>query len=138
MHWRDDAGQVYFRTGDLGRLDEDGFLYVLDRKKDMIISGGLNIYASDLEHVLLEHEAVAETAVIGVPSEQWGETPLALVVRKPGVDVTPEALVLWANERLGKSQRISKVEWREELPKTPVGKVLKRELRAPYWSRSSH
>jgi len=133
MLWRDAEGAVYLRTGDLGRLDEDGFLYVLDRKKDMIISGGLNVYASDLESVLAQHDAVREVAVIGIPSTEWGETPLALVVLASGAEATADALRAWANERLGKSQRITRVELRDELPKSAVGKVLKRQLREPYW-----
>lgn len=133
MHWRDAQGHLFLRSGDVGRLDEDGFLYLSDRKKDMIISGGLNIYATDLEIVLDKHPDVAEVAVIGVPSEAWGETPLALVVLEAGANADPEALCAWANERLGKSQRIDRVELHSELPKSPIGKILKRELRAPYW-----
>ncbi len=131
--WCDGDGNRFYRTGDMGRFDEDGFLYLLDRIKDMIISGGFNIYASDLEDVLLRHEAVADAAVIGVPSERWGETPLGLVVVKADARLTPEALKEWANARLGKTQRLSAVEFRESLPRSTIGKVLKRELRKPYW-----
>jgi long-chain acyl-CoA synthetase len=133
---RDPAGTLFFRTGDLGRFDEDGFLYLLDRKKDIIISGGFNVYASDLESVFASHAGVAEVAVIGIPSERWGETPLALVVARPGSNVTAEELRDYGNARLGKMQRVSRVELREELPKNSIGKILKRELRAPYWSAS--
>jgi acyl-CoA synthetase (AMP-forming)/AMP-acid ligase II len=135
MAWHDAEGRLYLRTGDMGRFDEDGFLTLLDRKKDMIISGGFNIYAADLEAVLMGHPAVAEAAVIGVPSEQWGETPLALVVPRAGRRVDTEELRAWANERLGKAQRISAVELRDALPRSSIGKILKRELRAPYWSQ---
>jgi len=133
MLWTSPDGLTFVRSGDVGRLDDDGFLYLSDRKKDMIISGGLNIYATDLEIAIDAHPDVQEVAVIGIPSEEWGETPLALVVAEPGKDVDPGALCAWANERLGKSQRISAVELRDELPKSPIGKILKRELRAPYW-----
>ncbi|MBW1688118.1 MAG: 4-coumarate--CoA ligase, partial [Deltaproteobacteria bacterium] len=104
-----------------------------DRTKDVIISGGFNIYATDLEIVLLDHEAVHEAAVIGIPSQQWGETPLALVVLEDADDVDAETLRRWANQRLGKGQRIAELELREKLPKSDIGKVLKRELRTPYW-----
>ena len=131
--WRDEAGRLFFRTGDIGRVDEAGYLYLLDRKKDVIISGGFNIYATDLEIVLGQHEAVREVAVIGVPSEQWGETPLALVVPEAGESISAADLCAWANARLGKSQRISRLEFREVLPKNDLGKILKRQLREPYW-----
>ncbi len=133
MLWRDAAGTLYFKTGDLGRFDEDGFLYLLDRKKDVIISGGFNVYATDLESVLARHASVAEVAVIGVPSERWGETPIALVVPKAGHPVAPEELLEWCNARVGKAQRLAAVELRAELPRNAIGKVLKRELREPYW-----
>jgi acyl-CoA synthetase (AMP-forming)/AMP-acid ligase II len=130
----DANGATYFRTGDVGRFDEDGFLHLLDRKKDVIISGGFNVYATDIEAVLATHPDVAEVAVIGVPSERWGETPLALVVPKPESRLTPGAVLEYGNARLGKLQRVSAVELRPELPKNAIGKVLKRELRAPYWT----
>jgi acyl-CoA synthetase (AMP-forming)/AMP-acid ligase II len=134
IYWYDAAGNRFQRSGDLGRFDTDGFLQLLDRKKDMIISGGFNVYAADLEVVLSQHEAVADVAVIGVPSERWGETPIGLVVLKPGCAVDAAALQAWANERLGKNQRLSAIEIRESLPRSPIGKLLKRELRAPYWA----
>jgi len=135
MLWTSPEGLAFYRSGDMGRIDEDGFIYILDRRKDMIISGGFNIYAVDLEKALLEHPAVADVAVIGIPSEQWGETPLALVVKTPGSPETEVELLEWANQRLGKTQRLSAVEFREELPRSTIGKVLKRELREPYWNR---
>ncbi len=135
MVFRDAGGALYFRSGDLGRFDDDGFLYLLDRKKDVIISGGFNVFATDLEGVLAGHPGVADVAVIGVPSERWGETPLALVVARPGVDVTPDDLREYCNERVGKAQRLSGVELRAELPRNAIGKVLKRELREPYWKK---
>ena len=130
--WFDASGKRFIRTGDIGRFDEDGFLTLLDRRKDMIISGGFNLYPSDLEAVLRMHPDVADAAVAGVPSERWGETPAAWVVPRPGSAPDPETLRLWANERLGKMQRISAVELIEELPRSHIGKILKRELRDGY------
>lgn len=127
--WFDAGGKRFIRTGDIGRFDADGFLILFDRKKDMIISGGFNIYPSDLEAQLREHPAVAEAAVVGVPSARWGETPVAFVVRRPG-DATPgEALRDWLNARVGKIQRVAAVVIVDELPRNAIGKVLKRELR---------
>ncbi len=130
--WFAPDGKRYIRTGDIGRFDEDGFLILFDRKKDMVISGGFNIYPSDLEAQLREHPAVADVAVVGVPSEAWGETPVAFVVRHPGDDgqATPDpALRAWLNERVGKTQRLSDLRTIAELPRSAIGKVLKRELR---------
>jgi long-chain acyl-CoA synthetase len=135
LYWRDREGRVFHRTGDVGRFDADGFLVLLDRKKDVIISGGQNVYAADLEAVLGGHPEVADVAVIGVPSEAWGETPLALVVPRAGSRPDAVALRDWANARVGKMQRLSAVELRAELPRSALGKVLKRELRAAYWNR---
>ena len=119
----------WVHTGDVGRFDDAGYLYIVDRKKDMIISGGFNIYPSDLEAVLRGHAAVAEAAVVGVPSEQWGETPVAFVVRRAGTDISGEALLQWANAQLGKTQRLARLHLIDELPRSAIGKVLKRELR---------
>jgi acyl-CoA synthetase (AMP-forming)/AMP-acid ligase II len=132
--WLHPSGERWLRTGDIGRVDEDGFLYLVDRKKDMIISGGQNIYPADIEAVLLEHAAISEVAVIGVASERWGETPLALIVAKPGVAADTDAITSWANARLGKQQRIAAARLLDELPRNPNGKVLKRELRGRYAS----
>ena len=127
--WHDAAGQRYIRTGDLGRFDADGFLTLLDRKKDMIISGGFNIYPSDLEAVLQQHEVIADCAVVGLASRRWGETPAAFVVLQPGATVSKEALLAWTNARLGKTQRLAALEIVDALPRSAIGKVLKRELR---------
>jgi acyl-CoA synthetase (AMP-forming)/AMP-acid ligase II len=127
--WFDAVGKRFIRTGDVGRFDDDGFLTLLDRRKDMIISGGFNLYPSDLEAVLRQHPDVAEAAVAGVPSERWGETPAAWVVRRAGASTDAEALRGWANERLGKTQRIAHLRLVDELPRSAIGKVLKRELR---------
>ncbi|HYD96996.1 MAG TPA: class I adenylate-forming enzyme family protein [Noviherbaspirillum sp.] len=127
--WRDASGKRFIRTGDIGRFDQDGFLTLMDRKKDMIISGGFNIYPSDLEAVLAQHPGVAEAAVVGVSSERWGETPVAFVVPKPGVELQPQEVLDWANARLGKTQRLASVQLTPLLPRSAIGKVLKRELR---------
>ena len=127
--WTAPDGSVWQRTGDIGRLDADGFLSIVDRKKDMIISGGFNIYPSDIEAVLAGHDDVVEASVVGVPSATWGETPVAFVVA-PGVDAP--SLKVWLNERLGKMQRVADVRLVDALPRGPIGKVLKRELRDFY------
>ena len=127
--WYAPDGKRFIRTGDVGRFDADGFLTLMDRKKDMIISGGFNVYPSDLEAVLIEHPAVAEAAVVGVASERWGETPVAFVVKKVGAGETAAQIRDWANQRLGKTQRLAAVETVDALPRSAIGKVLKRELR---------
>ncbi len=132
--WRDERGRTYIRTGDMGRFDEDGFLYILDRKRDMIVSGGLNVFASDIEEVFLRHPEVLDVAAIAIPHEKWGETPLALVRPRAGAKVTEADLKEWANRRLAKHQRVNAVEFRDEdFPRNALGKVLKRELRRRYW-----
>ncbi len=127
--WHDAEGRRFIRTGDIGRFDEDGFLTLIDRRKDMIISGGFNIYPSDLEAVLAQHQAVAEAAVVGAPSDRWGETPVAFVVLKAGSAATGDELCAWANEKLGKMQRLAEVRIKDAFPRSSIGKVLKRELR---------
>ena len=124
--WRDASGARFIRTGDLGSFDADGFLTLVGRAKDMIISGGINIYPSDLEDALRDHPAVADVAVVGAPSREWGETPVAFVVLRGPADA--EDLRSHANARLGKMQRISAVRLVDELPRSAIGKVLKREL----------
>ncbi|MDX1581715.1 MAG: AMP-binding protein, partial [Alphaproteobacteria bacterium] len=131
--WVDEEGNVWQRSGDMGKFDEDGFIILLDRMKDMIISGGFNVYAADLEAVLIKHSDVHDAAVIGIPSEEWGETPLGLVVARDGAKATPQEICDWANQHLGKQQRLSAVEFRDSLPRSTIGKLLKRELREPYW-----
>jgi acyl-CoA synthetase (AMP-forming)/AMP-acid ligase II len=136
FYWFDETGAKFHRSGDIGRFDAEGFLTLLDRKKDMIISGGFNIYAADLEAVIAAHPGVAEVTVIGIPSAQWGETPLALVVPKAGSNTGADELLRWTNEKVGKTQRLSAVELRKELPRSALGKVLKRELREAYWKEA--
>ena len=136
--WVDSAGKQWLRTGDLGRIDAEGFLYIVDRKKDMILSGGQNIYPADIESVMSEHPAIAEVAVIGIASERWGETPLAVVVLHPGQTVAEAELLEWTNAQVGKQQRVHGVVRRESLPRNPNGKVLKRELRREYATQASN
>lgn len=135
--WVGPGGQSYFRTGDLGTIDADGFLRIVDRAKDMIISGGFNIYPSDLEQVIAAHPDVAEVAVVGVPSARWGETPVAFVAIEGARDVGREALLMWTNARLGKTQRLADVVIVERLRRSAIGKVLKRELRDAYSSKET-
>ncbi|MHB8693900.1 MAG: long-chain-fatty-acid--CoA ligase [Solirubrobacteraceae bacterium] len=120
----------WLRTGDGGYLDEDGYLFLTDRIKDMIVSGGENVYPIDVEEALSQHSDVLEVAVIGVPDERWGETVKALIVRRPGSSVEAEALVAFARERLAGYKLPRSIEFVHELPRTPTGKVLKRALRA--------
>lgn len=133
--WRDSDGNTYFRSGDMGSFDDDGFLVLSDRKKDMIISGGLNIYANDLELVLLNDPDVIDAAVIGIPSEAWGETPLGLIVLRQGATRSAVDILEGTNAQLGKSQRLSGVEIRTTLPRSTIGKILKKDLRGPYWEK---
>jgi acyl-CoA synthetase (AMP-forming)/AMP-acid ligase II len=127
--WYDKDGNRFIRHGDIGRFDEDGFLILMDRKKDLIISGGFNIYPVDIEAVLKQHPAVQECTVIGVPSEKWGETPVGFYVPNSGVDASADEIMAWTNNQLGKTQRLSALHPIDELPRSAIGKVLKRELR---------
>jgi Acyl-CoA synthetases (AMP-forming)/AMP-acid ligases II len=108
----------------------------MDRRKDLVISGGFNIYPSDLEAVLRQHPGVADAAVVGVPSREWGETPVAFVVARPNAP-SQQALRAWANSRLGKTQRLSDLRYVDELPRSDIGKVLKRQLREGYVAAQS-
>jgi acyl-CoA synthetase (AMP-forming)/AMP-acid ligase II len=121
----------------MGRLDEDGFLYLADRKEDMIISGGYNIWPAELENAVSAHPAVSEVCVVGVPHEKWGETPRAVVVLKPGAALDPADLIELTRERVGAVQKVTSVEVVDELPKSGVGKVLRREVRERYWAGRS-
>jgi acyl-CoA synthetase (AMP-forming)/AMP-acid ligase II len=122
----------FFRTGDLASMDADGFVFIRDRLTDMIITGGENVYPAEVESVLAGHPAVAEAAVVGVPSEQRGETPLAFVVASG--ELSAAELIAWTRDRLAHFKCPTAVEFVTELPRNPSGKVLKRDLRAPYWS----
>ena len=132
IEWFDSTGKRFIRTGDIGRFDEDGFVILSDRKKDMVISGGFNIYPSDLEAELEQHAEVAEAAVVGVPSRAWGETPVGYVVLRPTATITKEALLVWVNARLGKTQRLADLLLIADLPRNEIGKTLKRQLREQY------
>jgi acyl-CoA synthetase (AMP-forming)/AMP-acid ligase II len=123
----------WIRTGDLGRLDEEGYLYLVGRKKDMIVSGGINVYPEDIEEIMIRHPKILEVSVFGVPHEKWGETPRAAVVLKEGQEAMKEEILEWTNAQLARYQKISDVDFMKGLPRNPSGKVLKRELRAPYW-----
>jgi acyl-CoA synthetase (AMP-forming)/AMP-acid ligase II len=124
--WYSPEGNRYIRTGDIGRFDAEGFFTLIGRKKDMIISGGINIYPVDLEDALRTHPAVLEAAVIGAPSRRWGETPVGFVTIRDSV--LEDDLLAWANLRLGKMQRLAGVRILGEMPRSAIGKILKREL----------
>lgn len=132
--WYDHTGKRFIRTGDVGRFDEDGFLTLMDRRKDMIISGGFNIYPSDLEAVLRQHPSLLEATVIGVQSTSWGETPVGYAVLKPGTDTSAEEILQWFNAQVGKTQRLARLILTDELPRSAIGKVLKRELRDEFFA----
>ena len=123
----------WFFTGDAGYLDDKGYLYIYDRVKDMIVSGGENIYPAEVESALFGHPSVADVAVIGVPDERWGEAVKAVVVRKPDVEVTPADLINWVRERIAGYKLPKSVDFIDALPRNPTGKILKRELRKAYW-----
>ncbi|HEX5804184.1 MAG TPA: AMP-dependent synthetase, partial [Azospira sp.] len=121
-------------TGDLGYVDDDGFLFLVDRKKDMIDSGGVKVYPRDVEEVVVQHPDVIECSVFGIPDAKWGETPVAAVVLRAGATVDVETLKAWINERVGaRYQRVSRVLVYAEFPRNAAGKILKRELREPFW-----
>jgi acyl-CoA synthetase (AMP-forming)/AMP-acid ligase II len=134
--WLDDRGRTFFRSGDIGRLDEEGFLYILDRKKDMVISGGFNVFPRDIEAIVAEHPNVLDVTVIGIPHEKWGETPMAFIIPVPDTVPDAEAIRLWANARLARPQQLQALEIRSEFPRNALGKVLKRVLREPYWQQA--
>jgi long-chain acyl-CoA synthetase len=123
----------WFKSGDAGYLDADGYLYIHDRVKDMIVSGGENVYPAEVENVLMAHPAIADVAVIGVPDEKWGESPKALVVRVAGAEVTEQEIIDFARSQLAKFKCPTSVDWIDVLPRNPSGKILKKDLRAPYW-----
>jgi acyl-CoA synthetase (AMP-forming)/AMP-acid ligase II len=124
----------WHHTGDIGVIDEDGFVYIVDRKKDMIISGGFNVFPGEIEQVLWGHPAVQDCAVIGVPDEKWGEAVKAVVELKPGASATAEELIALARDKLGGVKAPKSIDFMATLPRSPVGKVLKKDLRAPYWA----
>ncbi len=123
----------WLHTGDIGMMDARGYLYLLDRKKDMIISGGNNIYPREIEEVLLKHPAIYEVAVIGVPDSLWGESVKAIVALHPGMTVTEEEVHAFCRQHLASYKKPRTVEFIPALPKSAYGKILKRELREQYW-----
>ena len=127
--WYHEDGRRFQRSGDIGWFDPEGFLHLLDRKKDVIISGGFNIYAVDLEQALIQDPFIADVAVVAGPSEKWGETPVAFIVPADKSECDPDRILTNANSKLGKLQRLSEIRLLEELPRNALGKVLKRDLR---------
>jgi long-chain acyl-CoA synthetase len=127
----------WLRTGDAGYRDEDGYFYIHDRLKDMIVSGAENVYPAEVENVIMSHPEVADVAVIGIPDDKWGETPLAMVVRASGSGSDPplseKDLIEYCRQRLARYKCPSRVKWVDQLPRNPSGKVVKKDLRAPYW-----
>src|SRR5512145_2686945 len=124
----------WLHTGDIGHLDADGYMHITDRKKDMIITGGFNVYPSEVEQVIWSHPAVQDCAVIGVPDEHWGEAVKAVIELKPGKSATEEEVIALCKEKIGSMKAPKSVEFWETLPRSPVGKVLKRSIREKYWA----
>jgi len=127
----------WLHTGDMGYMDEKGYLFIMDRSKDMIISGGENIYSREIEEVLIQHEAVREVAVIGVPDPQWGEAIKAVVARLPGQTATEEELISFCKHNIASYKKPKSIDFVDELPKNNYGKILKRDLRAKYWKEKT-
>ncbi|RPJ00715.1 MAG: long-chain fatty acid--CoA ligase, partial [Deltaproteobacteria bacterium] len=123
----------WLHTGDMGRYDERGFIYIVDRKKDMIVSGGENVYPREIEEVFYQHPSVKEVAIIGIPDPYWVERVHALVVLKEGATATTEELIDFCKGRIARYKAPKSLEFVDSLPKTPSGKILKRELREKYW-----
>jgi acyl-CoA synthetase (AMP-forming)/AMP-acid ligase II len=124
----------WYHTGDAGYVDADGYLYLVDRVKDMIVTGGENVYSAEVENAIAGHPAVAQVAVIGIPSEQWGEAVLAIVVPQDRAEVSEDDIKAWARDRIAGYKVPKSIEFRTEpLPLSGAMKVLKRDLRAPYW-----
>ena len=134
--WRDPRGRSFIRSGDVGRMDAQGFITLLDRKKDMIISGGFNVFPADIEAIVGQHPEVLDVTVIGIPHDKWGETALALVIRRSGAASPAQDLLDWSNQRLARHQRLAALEYRDDFPRNALGKVLKRLLREPWWAGS--
>ena len=123
----------WLHTGDVGRMDENGYVFLMDRSKDMIISGGENIYPREIEEVVARHPAVREVVVIGVPDPQWGEAIKAVVALKEGSSVTADELIAFCKDHIASYKKPKSVDFVDDLPKSNYGKLLKRELRAKYW-----
>jgi long-chain acyl-CoA synthetase len=123
----------FFCVGDVGHLDDDGYLFITDRAKDLIISGGVNLYPAEIEAAILKHPAVQDAAVIGIPDDEFGEQAKAFCELKPGQQLTTEALQHFLTDHLASYKRPKSIEFVAELPRNTMGKLLKRELREPYW-----
>ena len=138
-YWKNDEATAksiqngWFYTGDAGYLDEDGYLYIHDRIKDMIVSGGENVYPAEVENALFDHPAIGDVAVIGVPDEKWGEAVKAVVVLKPGMSATQEEIIAHSRTKIAGYKVPKSIDFTDVLPRNPTGKLLKRELRKPYW-----
>lgn len=130
----DTLANGWLHTRDMGRFDEDGYLFLVDRKSDMVISGGLNIYPNEVENVLASHPAVFEAAVVGVPDELWGEAVKAVVVLREGATATEDELIEYCRERLATYKKPKSIDFVQELPRNPYGKLLRRLVREPYWA----
>lgn len=123
----------WFKTGDLAVIDREGYINIVDRKKDMIVTGGENVFSNEVEYVLYEHPAVLECAIIGVPDEKWGEAVKGVIVKSPGKDITEEELIAFVKERIGHYKAPKSIDFMNELPKTGSGKIMKRAIKARYW-----
>ncbi|MCY1176316.1 Long-chain-fatty-acid--CoA ligase [compost metagenome] len=123
----------WFHTGDAARMNENGYIFIVDRVKDMIVSGGENVYSAEVENVIARHPAVLMCAVIGIPSEQWGEAVHGVVVCKPGAVLSEDQVRAHCRESIAGYKCPKSVEFRTELPLSGAGKILKRDLREPYW-----
>jgi len=138
-YWRDPEATAetlrngWLHTGDLGYMDEKGYLFIMDRSRDLIISGGENVYPREIEEVLIQHQAVREVAVIGVPDPKWGEAVKAVVSLAPGQSVTGEDLIAFCKKYIASYKKPQSVDFVDDLPKNNYGKILKRELRSKYW-----
>jgi acyl-CoA synthetase (AMP-forming)/AMP-acid ligase II len=139
-YWRNEEATAasrrdgYFTVGDVGYLDDDGYLYIVDRKRDMVISGGVNVCTTEVENVIHGHPEVWDVAVIGIPSDEWGETVHAIVQPRPGAELDGETLLAWVAERLADYKKPRSLELRAELPRDDAGKIRKRDLREPFWA----
>jgi acyl-CoA synthetase (AMP-forming)/AMP-acid ligase II len=127
----------WHHTGDIGYKDEQGFVYIVDRKKDMIVTGGFNVYSAEVEHVIAAHPAVEDCAVVGVPDEKWGEAVKAVIQLKPGAQASEEEIIQLVKAKLGSVHAPKSVDFVASLPRSPNGKVLKREIRDSFWKGQS-
>lgn len=139
-YWRNDAktretvnAEGWLLTGDAAYMDDDGYVFIQDRVKDMIISGGENVYPAEVENAIFGHADVLEVAVIGIPDDKWGEAVKAVVVAKPGHSVDPASVIAWARERIAPFKAPKTVDIIAEMPRNATGKILRRTLREPYW-----